>query len=148
MQLLGSFSGFVNRVLNAAKLGRLSKDDISKLQRLLGRTAKRNTVMAKGILSALNVGGASPLDIDRFSKLLEKGSGRIYDNKEPFSDTEKKEISDIFKRSYVSAKAANWFANQLDELVAEELEEFIKGRRTVFIPTKKSIEPKLEKLKG
>ncbi len=146
MQLIGSFSEFTKRVLAAAKTGKLPKSDVRKLERLFDRTAKRNTILAKGILSALSAGGASEQDIKKFSDLLERANHRISDDKDPFTDTEKKDVSDIFKRSYVSIKAANWFANQLDELVAEEIEEFIKGKRSIFIPTK-SFEPKPEKEK-
>ncbi|MBS3067323.1 hypothetical protein J4450_01355 [Candidatus Micrarchaeota archaeon] len=137
MQLLGSFSEFTKRVVSAARLGRLPKHDIKKLERLLNRTGKRNTILAKGILSALSAGGASDQDINRFSDLLEKANHRITEDKEPFTEPEKKEIGELFKRAYVSIKAANWFASQIDELVAEEIEEFIKGKRSVVIPTKK-----------
>lgn len=146
MQLIGSFSEFAKRVITAAKLGKIPGGDVKKLERLLNRTAKRNTILAKGILSALSTGGASEQDIARFSNLLEKANRRIIEDREPFTDADKKEIFAIFKRAYVSIKAANWFASQLDELVAEEIEEFIKGKRSVVVPTKElEIEPEKQK---
>ncbi len=147
MQLIGSFSEFAKRVIGAVKAARMPKQDVKKLERLLDRTAKRNTVLAKGILSALTVGGATENDIEKFGNLLERANQRILDDKEPFTESEKKDVAEIFKHAYVSIKAANWFTNQLDELVAEEIEEFIKGKRAVVVPSKK-FEPKPEKLKG
>lgn len=149
MKLIGSFSEFARRVISVAKLGRLPRTDVKKLERLLDRTAKRNTILAKGILSALSAGGASEKDISKFSDLLEKANQRITEEKEPFADADKKEIAAIFKRAYISIKAAGWFASQLDELVAEEIEEFIKGKRSIVVPTKKfEIKPEKEKLRG
>ena len=139
MRLIGSFFEFASRVMDAAKSGRLPKDDSKKLERLLTRTAKRNTVLAKGILSALNVGGAKEADIKRFSELLEKANTRIMEDKDPFTEKEKNEISDIFRRSYISTKAAHWFASQIDELVATEIDEYIKGKRFLAIPSKKVV---------
>ncbi|MDO8553527.1 MAG: hypothetical protein Q7S22_01865 [Candidatus Micrarchaeota archaeon] len=139
MQLIGSFFEFANRVMSAAKQGKLPKDDSKKLERLLTRTAKRNTVLAKGILTALNAGGAKADDIKRFSQLLEKANDRISQDKNPFTDKENTEISDIFKSAYISTKAAHWFASQIDELVAEEIDEYIKGRRFLAVPTKKVV---------
>lgn len=146
MQLIGSFSEFARRVVNAAKSGRLQRQDIKKLERLLDRTAKRNLILAKGILSALSAGGATDQEIKRFSNLLERANDKINNDKEPFTNSEKKEMMEIFKRSYISIKAANWFANQLDELVAEEIDEFIKGKRSV-VPAKKDIGARPEKIK-
>ncbi len=139
MRLIGSFFEFAERVMNAAKTAKLPKDDSRKLERLLTRTAKRNTVLAKGILSALNAGGAKEHDIKRFSDLLEKANERIVNDKEPFTGKENAEISDIFKRAYISTKAAHWFASQIDELVAEEIDEYIKGKRFLAIPSKKVV---------
>lgn len=139
MRLIGSFFEFASRVMDAVKAGRLPKEDSKKLERLLTRTAKRNVVLAKGILSALNAGGAKKEDIKRFSILLEKANERIAGDKEPFTAKEKDEISDIFKRAYVSTKAAHWFASQIDELVATEIDEYIQGKRFLAIPTKKIV---------
>jgi hypothetical protein len=50
MGLLGAFSEFSKRVVDTSKKGGLSPKDTKKLQNLLNRTAKRNTILAKGIL--------------------------------------------------------------------------------------------------
>ena len=110
-----------------------------KLERLLDRTAKRNLILAKGILSALNAGGAKDVDIEKFSLLLEKANERINTGKEPFTNVDTQELANIFKRAYISTKAANWFATQMDELLAEEIDEFIKGKRSIGVPTKKTV---------
>lgn len=139
MRFIGSFYQFAQRVLGAAKAGKLPKNDASKLERLLDRTAKRNLVLAKGILSALSIGGAKDADIQKFSALLEKANERIAEDKDPFTYADKDEIKDIFKRAYLSAKTADWFASQMDELLAEEIEDFIKGRRAISTPSKRVV---------
>ncbi|MEK6982370.1 MAG: hypothetical protein AABX38_05550 [Candidatus Micrarchaeota archaeon] len=136
MRLIGSFYMFTQRVLDSLKSTKLPKSDRDKLSRLLKRTAKRNSVLAKGILSGLSAGGASDDDIKKFSKLLERANSKILEDKEPFSEIDKKDLKEIFRRSYVSAKAADWFASQMDELLAEEIGEFIQGKRTIGVPTK------------
>ena len=140
---------FSKRVMDAVRTGRLSKPDAKKLSRLLDRTAQRNVILAKGILSALSAGGATEQDIRSFSKLLEKANERINIDRDPFTDNDKKDLEDIFKRAYISSKAANWFASQMDELLAEEIEEFIKGKRALGVPTRKTVsfEEKLTKEK-
>ena len=139
MRLIGSFFMFTKRVMEAVRTGRLSKPDASKLSRLLNRTGKRNIILAKGILTALNAGGAKEEDIQRFSKLLENANDRISQDKEPFTEADKQNLEDVFKHAYISTKAANWFASQMDELLAEEIEEFIKGKRSIGIPTRKTV---------
>lgn len=139
MKYIGAFFEFSRRVLDSAKKGGLPARDIKKLDNLLTRTGKRNTVLSKGILSSLSAGGATDADIVRFSELLKNAEDRIMDGKEPFSGNERRELSGIFKRSYVSSKASNFFSNQLDELVAEQINEFITGTRRVElgVPAKK-----------
>jgi len=141
MRFIGSFFEFSRRVLDSAKTGGLPQKDVKKLDNLLTRTGKRNTILAKGILSALSAGGASDQDITRFSELLLKAEERIMEDKPPFTATEHKEMSDIFGRAYVSTRTAKWFSAQLDELVAEEINEFISGSRRieVGVPAKKSL---------
>jgi hypothetical protein len=141
MRFIGAFFEFSRRVLDAAKAGGLPQRDAKKLDNLLTRTGKRNTVLAKGILTALSAGGASPADVSRFGDLLLRAEDRIVEDKEPFTAPERKELSDIFKRAYISAKTANWFQAQIDELLAEEIGEFITGSRRVDIgvPAKKSV---------
>ncbi len=141
MRLMGSFFDFSQRVAVAAKKGGLTGKDVKKLDRLLTRTAKRNTILAKGILAALSVGGASPSDVARFGKLLINAEDRIMNEKKPFTDAESKEISGLFQKSYVSSKTARWFSAQIDELVAEEINDFIAGTRKLspVVPSKKTV---------
>jgi hypothetical protein len=141
MKFIGAFFEFSRRVLSAATQGGLPQKDLKKLDNLLTRTGKRNTILAKGILTSLNAGGASDKDVSRFGELLMNAESRVGEGKEPFSGTEKKELSDIFGRAYISSKTARWFSGQVDELLAEEINEFISGSRRVDIgtPSKKSV---------
>lgn len=141
MKFVGAFFKFARRVLEAAKKGGLPAKDIKKLDNLLTRTGKRNTVLAKGILSALSAGGASDKDVARFGKLLQKAESRIVEKKEPFTTADRKELADVFQRAYLSQKVARWFSAQVDELLAEEINEFISGSRRVEIgvPKKKAV---------
>jgi hypothetical protein len=147
MKFIGSFFRFAGRVLEAAKKGGLPKMDLKKLDNLLMRTGKRNTVLAKGILSALSAGGASDKDVARFGKLLQNAEARIAENTEPFTSADREELSNIFQRAYLSRKVARWFSAQIDELLAEEINEFISGSRRVEIgvPKKKSVSFEIEK---
>ena len=47
-----------------------------------------------------------------------------------------KRFKEIFRRSYVSAKAVDWFASQMDELLAEEIGEFIQGKEQLAFQQK------------
>lgn len=146
MKFIGGFFKFAQRVIDAAKAGGLPDSDIKKLDNLLTRTGKRNTILAKGILTSLNAGGASDADIGRFSDLLQSAEDKISKDKEPFTKAEKTEIMDIFKRAYVSSKTAHWFSAQVDELLAGEITEFISGSRRVDIgvPSKKTVRMETE----
>ena len=141
MKFIGGFFQFARRVLDAAKKGGLAAVDLKKLDNLLTRTGKRNTVLAKGILSALDAGGASEKDVQRFGELLKKAETRIAQDQEPFTAKDRKELNSIFKRAYLSAKTAKWFSAQVDELLAEEIKEFIEGTRRVEmgVPKKKTV---------
>ena len=148
MKFLGSFFNFSSKVLDAAKKGGLPSTDLKKLDRLLTRTGKKNTIFAKGLLSALSAGGASPEDVKRFGALLQKSEERMMNdkNKALFTDSEMKTITEIFQRAYLSSKTARWFSAQLDELLAEEISEFISGSKRIEIglPSKKSIKIDIE----
>lgn len=141
MRFIGGFFQFARRVLDAAKKGGLGEPDVRKLDNLLARTGKRNTILAKGILTSLSAGGASEKDVARFGELLQDAEARIGQDEEPFTDADRKELTGIFKRAYVSSKTARWFSAQLDELLAEEINEFIAGTRRVDIgvPAKKTV---------
>src|SRR5262249_35950952 len=125
----------------SAKAGGLNESDMKKLDNLLTRTGKRNTILAKGILTSLSAGGASDKDIARFSELLQKAEDRISGEKDPFTKAEKDEMQELFKRAYVSSRSARWFSAQMDELLASEINEFISGSRRVDIgvPAKKTV---------
>ena len=114
MKFVGAFFKFARRVLAAAKKGGLPSKDLIKLDNLLTRTGKRNTVLAKGILSALSAGGASNNDVGRFGTLLQKAESRIVGGKEPFTSAERKELTGIFQRAYLSMRVARWFATQVE----------------------------------
>ncbi|MDD5340498.1 MAG: hypothetical protein PHV13_04585 [Candidatus ainarchaeum sp.] len=141
MRFVGSFFEFSKRVLDAAKKGGLAPRELKKLDNLLTRTGKRNTVLAKGILTALSAGGAGDRDVARFSGLIIRAEERVMADKKPFTDAERRELSEIFKRAYVSTRTAQWFSAQVDELLAEEINEFISGSRRIDIgvPAKKSV---------
>ncbi len=136
MKLVGSFMQFAQRVMGAVKKGRLPGMDSKRLEHLLTRTGKRNLILAKGLLSALYAGGASRTDIENLAGILEKASQRIADEKQPFGNTEKKELEAIFSRAYLSKKTAHRFAAHIDELLADEIDEVIRGRKSIVIPTK------------
>ncbi|MBI5227130.1 hypothetical protein HY988_00950 [Candidatus Micrarchaeota archaeon] len=141
MRLSGSFFEFSQRLISAAKKGGLSPNDSKKLDRLLTRTAKRNTILAKGILAALSAGGASTQDVARFGQLLLKAEERIAADKKPFTESESRQLGDLFQKSYVSTKTAKWFSGQIDELVAGEINDFISGNRKVnpLVPSRKTV---------
>jgi hypothetical protein len=141
MKFIGAFFQFARRVLDAAKKGGLAAVDLKKLDNLLTRTGKRNTILAKGILSALSAGGASQKDVEDFGKLLQKAESRIEKHKEPFTKQEREKLSEIFKRAYISDRVTRWFSAQVDELLVEEINEFISGKRRVEIgvPRKKTV---------
>ena len=145
MKFIGGFFQFARRVLDAAKKGGLAAVDLKKLDNLLKRTGKRNTVLAKGILSALSAGGASEKDIKRLGDLLKGAEKRIEEDKEPFTDKEQKELSEIFKRAYISDKTQRWFTAQMDDLLAGEIKEFIEGTRRVDLPVPKKKSVTFEK---
>lgn len=121
--------------------------DQQKLQRLLTLTGRRNLVLAKGLLSALDAGGASHADVQALAQLLEKANQRITDEKEPFTTGEKKQLEELFVRSYISPKTAHWFATQTDEFLLTEIDEFISGRRMMTVPAKKTVTMDIEKKK-
>lgn len=141
MKFIGGFFQFASRVMDAAKKVGLGDQDSKKLDNLLTRTGKRNTILAKGILSSLSAGGASEKDVAKFGALLRAAEERIEQGKEPFTEPDRKDLLEVFKRAYVSAKTARWFSAQIDELLAEEINEFIAGkpRVDVGVPAKKSV---------
>lgn len=134
---MGFFDSFTKRVLEAAKSGKLGKEDVGKLQRLFEGMKKRNTILARGILSALKAGKANEKDILKLSKLLKNANEKIATGKEPFSASEKKEIKDIFQSAGVSEKAARWFSLQMDEFLSSELEESVVEKKIIDYPQDK-----------
>lgn len=143
---LSGFIEFTKKVVRAAKKGGLKGLDLRKLEHLLNRTGKRNRVLAQGILTALDAGGSSKADIERFSRLLEAANERILADKPPFTAKQQGELNEIFKNAFISRKTAKWFSMQLDELVAEEINEFITGGKEIMagVPEKKTVKFKEE----
>ena len=141
MRFIGAFFEFSKRVIDSAKKGGLPQNDLKKLDNLLTRTGKRNTILAKGILSALSAGGASQQDVERFGNLLVSAEQRITQDREPFTETERKEIAALFQRAYISTKTARWFSAQVDELLAGEISEYLTGSRKLDmgVPAKKTV---------
>jgi len=141
MRFIGAFFEFSRRVIDAAKKGGIAAKDLKKLDNLLTRTGRRNAVLAKGILTALSAGGASDKDVARFGEMLLSAESRIMDDAEPFTEAERNELAGIFKRAYISAKTSKWFQAQVDELLAEEINDFISGSRRVEIgvPSRKTV---------
>jgi hypothetical protein len=139
MKLLGAFRDFAKRVLDAVKKGGLPKVDQIKLDHLLTRAGKRNLVLARAILVALDAGGSSKKDIRRFGQLLEHANRRILEDKKPFTKKEEAELSGIFRRASLSEKTRHRFAGNLDELLASQINESIRGKKKVVvgIPKKK-----------
>jgi hypothetical protein len=133
---MSSFDAFVKRVLDSSKVGKLGKDDASRLKRMLENTKRRNIVLAKGILSALMVGKASDRDITSFAKMLETANERIATDKKPFTKDDEKELNRLFKNAGVSEKAARWFALQMDEFLNSEIEEAVMAKKTVAFQPK------------
>jgi hypothetical protein len=136
MNIGDAFRQLAQRIMSASKKGGLSRTELKKLDHLLARTGKRNAILAKGILTALDAGGATRADISRFGELLGKANQRILEDKEPFTPKESSELTSIFRRAYVSRKTSGWFSSHLDELLAQEINESIKGERGLAVPKK------------
>lgn len=147
MKILGAFREFAKRVLKAVKKGGLPRIDQMMLDRLLIRTEKRNLILAKGILTTLDAGGATKKDISHLGELLEKAQHRILADKEPFTDRERKDLAAIFRRASVPKKTTRRFTQITDELLAAQINETIKGKRkmTLGIPKKKTLRLKRKK---
>ena len=127
-------------MIESSKKGGLVGTDQKRLGHLLERTGKRNLILAKGILSALDAGGAGRKDIERFGALLGKANQRILEDKQPFTEIERAELAAIFRRAYIPDGATARFTKNIDELLAEQISESIRERPeiSVTIPKKKS----------
>jgi len=144
MAIGDAFRGFAERVLAAVKKGGLAPVEQKKLDHLLCRTGRRNLVLARGILTALDAGGATKADVKRFGELLELANSRIMDETPPFNEKERSELAQMFRRAYVPRKTSSWFSSHLDELLAQEINDSLRER--VGIP-KKTVEAVEEKKK-
>lgn len=133
MKFVGSFFQFSRRVIDAAKKGGIGGEDLKKLDNVLVQTGKRDTILAKGILSALAMGGASALEVARFGALLKTAQQRILEDQKPFTSEENTEISTMFERCLISSKAARFFSTQMNALLADEVNDFIEGKTRVDI---------------
>lgn len=143
----GSFAEFAKRVLDAAKKGGLSAKDIKMLDRLLEKDGKRNKILAAGLVAAMKT-GATEKDIEVIGKLFEKASERIASGKEPFTESEAEILRKVLEGAGVSRKTTSWVSKNVDEMLADEIKEFISGRkidRGMIIP-KKSEEKEKKRL--
>jgi len=135
---MGFFDSFVKRVMDAAR-GNLNKEDSGRLKRMFGNAKKRNTILAKGILSALKAGKASQKDIQTFANMLDRANNRIANDKAPFSSSDEKELRKIFMHAGISEKAARWFSLQMDEFLNSEIEESVREKVPTIAPLKKTV---------
>jgi hypothetical protein len=136
MKIGGAFRDFARRVLDAAGRGGLPKIEQKKLDHLLSRTGMRNTILAKGILTALDAGGATKADIAKLSGLLAAANERILADKAPFTTKDRTELTDIFRRAYIPRKTTGWFSSHIDELLAEQIKDEITAGRALGVPKK------------
>jgi hypothetical protein len=139
MAIGDAFRGFAERVLAAVKKGGLPSNEQKKLDHLLSRTGKRNLVLARGILTALDAGGATKSDVKRFGELLEAANSRIVDEKAPFNDKERLELTEMFRRAYVPKRTSGWFSSHLDELLAQEINDSLRERAGIPKKTPETI---------
>jgi len=132
-----SFAAFAKRVIDAAKKGGLAPRDLKKLERLLARDGKRNRILAAGLVSAMKAGGAK--EIEKVGDLFEKASERIEAGKPPFTDEDANALRSILKKAGVSEKTTRWVSKHIDDLLAEEIKNFISSGETEkkIIPVKK-----------
>jgi len=132
-----SFAEFARKVLDAAKKGGLSSADLKKLERLLIKDGKRNKILASGLVSAMKAGGAR--EIDKIGKIFERASERIEAGKPPFSEADAKSLRSILRDAGISEKTTAWVSRHIDELLANEIKEFIEGKTVRFgtVPSKK-----------
>jgi len=133
MKFLGPFQAFAERVLDAVSKGGLSGPERVKLNHLLERTGKRNVILAKGILTALDAGGADKKTIERFGQMLDAANQRIMSDKPPFTKKDEAELAAIFRSASISGKTTKRFTRNIDELLAEQINESIRGRHRVSI---------------
>lgn len=141
MGLLESFKGFVIRVKKAVK-GKLSVSDTLLLEHLLNRTNERNLILARGLLTALDIHSPKKSDIQLLAKILNNANLRIIKNKKPFTKEEEKTISKIFLKYGLSQKVADWMSAQRDIFLYNQIEIMAK-ESTMKKPKTKLV--KLEK---
>ena len=135
MELRDSFKAFVNRVMHAARLGKLGTEDIKVLESLLGKTKKKNLILSRAILGSLSGGLESPADVQAFARLLDKANKNIGEANSPFSNEDRTSLEQIFLRHSLSIKAAKRFALNIDQLLVNELRDEM-GKREGLFPKK------------
>lgn len=124
----GSFAEFARKVVEAAKKGGLPLRDLKRLEKLLEKDGKRNKILAAGLIAAMKT-SASEKDIDKLGKLFEKASERIANGKAPFTESDSQLLRSMLEEAGVSRKATRWVSKNVDELLAEEIKEFISGKK-------------------
>lgn len=144
--MAGSFLTFAKKVIDAAKKGGLNPKELQKLDRLLTRDGKRNKILAAGLVSALKT-GAGPQDVEKMGALFENASERIADGKLPFTKSEAETLRNILKGAGVPEKTTSWVSKHIDDLLADEIKEFVAGKKLErgFVPTRKTVAFETEK---
>lgn len=137
MNFLKSLKGFAERVLNAVR-GRLDASDTKVLEHLLVRTTERNLILARGLLTALNIHSPKKADIQTLARILDNANARILKNEKPFTEEEEKTISEIFVKYGLSKKVAGWMASQRDILLYYQIKE-LADKSLVEVPKIKRV---------
>lgn len=137
MSILKAFSGFVGRVIKAAK-GRLSSSDMLLLKHLLNRTSERNLILSRGLLTALNIHSPKKRDIESLAKMLDNANLRILKNKKPFTAQEEKTLSKLFEKYGLSPKVAMWMTAQRDAFLYYEITR-MANKTTLKTPKIKTV---------
>ena len=133
MGLLESFKGFVSRIKEAVK-GKLSASDNLLLEHLLNRTNERNLILARGLLTALDIHSPKKSDIQLLARILDNANIRIIKNKKPFTREEENTISKIFLKYGLSQKVADWMSAQRDIFLYNQI-SIMANESTVKKPT-------------
>jgi hypothetical protein len=128
-----SFMAFANRVMSAARVGRLGAKDVKSLEGLLSKAGTRNAILASAILSALS-GSGDQKDIGALAEILSRADGRIENGIAPLSPEDRKSLEEIFNRNMLSGGAARKFELSLDSLLLDEMKANMPQERKAAHP--------------
>lgn len=121
MDVKDSFKSFANRVMHAARLGKLSERDAKMLSHLLNKTGKKYTVISSALITSLGEGERGGHDVEMFARILEAANRRIDEGKEALTSEEKRQLETIFSGHALSAKVAKNFMLGVDLLLISQL---------------------------